>query len=186
MEKDKLRAKQLFAAMSRKEKLQHIGRYYWPHILGAVVAVVVIISVGVTMHSNAVRSKWLHVGVVAPYTRMLQQPLEELGTASNEPLNYIDLMSVEGEYGNDAMTQLSCYLAADQLDIAVCDAPTKEYLLVQDGEENLAVYPIEQTVLTDSFEGLELPEIYLVVRQGVTRAERAEDFARLLVTDMNP
>ncbi len=183
MEKDRQRAKELFAVMSTKEKLRHIGTYYWPHIMGVVLVVVVLISVGITMHNNAVRSKWLHVGVVAPYTRILQQPLEELGAANGEPLNYLDLMSVEGEYGADAMTQLSCYLAADQMDIAVCDAPTKEYLLIQDGEENLTIYPIERTRLAGSFEGLELPEVYVVVRQGVSRSERAAAFAQLLVTD---
>lgn len=186
MEKDKQRAKQLFAAMSRTEKLKHIGRYYWPHITAAVLAAVAVISIGITMHNSAVRSQWLHVGVVAPYTRMLQQPLEELGTANHEPLNYMDLMSVEGEYGADAMTQLSCYLAADQLDLAVCDKPMLEYLQAQDGAENVTVHSLDQTVLTDSFEGLEMPELYLVVRQGVTRSERAERFAQLLVTDNTP
>ena len=186
MEKDKLRAKQLFAAMSTKEKLRHIGTYYWPHIAGAVIAVIAVISIGITMHNSAVRSQWLHVGVVAPYTRILQPQLEQLGENAGEPLNYLDLMSVDGEYGTDAMTQLSCYLAADQLDIAVCDAPTKEYLLVQDGEENLAVWPLESTALIRSFDGIELPEVYLVVRQNVTRSERAEAFARLLVTDTTP
>lgn len=186
MEKDKLRAKQLFAAMSTKEKLRHVGTYYWPHIAGVVVAVIAVISIGITTHNTAVRSQWLHVGVVAPYTRLLQPQLELIGEQAGEPLNYLDLMSVEGEYGTDAMTQLSCYLAADQLDLAVCDAPTKEYLLVQDGAENLDVYGLESTALISSFEGLELPEVYLVVRQGVSRSERAEAFARLLVTDTNP
>ncbi len=186
MEKDKLRAKQLFAAMSKKEKLQHILRYYWPHIVGAVLAVVVVVSVGITMRNNAVRSNWLHVGVTAPYGQMLLQPLEEQGVRAQEPLNYLELMSVEGEYSADAITQLSCYLSADQLDLAVCDKPMLEYLQVQDGEENLTVYPIEQTVLIDSFEGLELPELYLVVRKNVTRSERAEAFTRVLVTDTTP
>ena len=186
MEKDKMRAKQLFAAMSTKEKLRHIGTYYWPHIVGALAVVVAVISIGITMHNNAVRSSWLHVGVVAPYTRMLQQPLEAAGVQVEEPLNFLDLMSVEGEYGTDAMTQLSCYLAADQLDVAVCDAPTRDYLLVQDGEENLLIYPLVGTKLVDCFEGFELPEIYLVVRRNVTRSERAESFARLLVTEPTP
>ena len=186
MEKDKLRAKQLFAAMSTKEKLRHIGTYYWPHIVAVVAAVAAAVSIGVTMHNNAVRSRWLHVGVVAPYTRMLQQPLEAAGAQMEEPLNFLDLMSVEGEYGTDAMTQLSCYLAADQLDVAVCDAPTRDYLLVQDGEANLAVYPLADTKLVDCFEGFELPEIYLVVRRNVTRSERAESFAQLLVTEPTP
>ena len=186
MEKDKLRAKQLFAAMSTKEKLRHIGTYYWPHIVGVVLVVAAIVSIGITMYNNAVRSNWLHVGVVAPYTRMLQQPLEDAGAQMEEPLNFLDLMSVEGEYGTDAMTQLSCYLAADQLDVAVCDAPTRDYLLVQDGEENLAVYPLADTTLVDCFEGLELPEAYLVVRRNVTRSERAESFAQLLVTEPTP
>ena len=186
MEKDKLRAKRLFAAMSTKEKLRHVGTYYWPHIAAVVVAVAAAVSVGVTMHNTAVRSDWLHVGVVAPYTRMLQPPLEEAGAQINEPLNFLDLMSVEGEYGTDAMTQLSCYLAADQLDIAVCDAPTKEYLQVQDGAENIGVYPLESTSLISRFEGFELPEVYLVVRRGVSRSERAEAFARLLVTEPAP
>lgn len=186
MEKDKLRAKQLFAAMSKKEKLQHILRYYWPHIAGAVLAAVVVVSTGITMRNNAVRSNWLHVGVAAPYGQMLLQPLEEQGVGIQEPLNYLELMSVEGEYSADAITQLSCYLTADQLDLAVCDGPMLEYLQVQDGEENLTVYPIEQTVLVRSFEGLELPELYLVVRQNVNRSERAEAFARVLVTDTTP
>lgn len=186
MEKDKLRAKQLFAAMSKKEKLRHIGRYYWPHILGVVVAAVTVISIGVTMHNSAVRSQWLHVGVVAPYGQMLRQPLEELGTQEQEPLNYLELMSLEGEYGADAMTQLSCYLAADQLDLVVCDDSMLEYLRVQDGEENVTVYPLEETTLIDHFEGLEIPRLHLAVRQGVTRSERAEAFARLLVTDTAP
>lgn len=186
MEKDKMRAKQLFAAMSKKEKLKHIGTYYWPHITVVVVAVVAAVSICITMHNAAVRSNWLHVGVVAPYTRILQQPLEEAGAQIDEPLNFLDLMSVDGEYGADAVTQLSCYLAADQLDVAVCDGPTKEYLLVQDGVENMTVYPLEKTALIDSFEGFELPEVYLVVRRNVTRSDRAEAFARLLVTDTAP
>ena len=186
MEKDKLRAKQLFAAMSPKEKLRHIGTYYWPHITGVVLALAFAIGIGITMYNSAVRSQWLHVGVVAPYTRMLQQPLEEAGAQIDEPLNFLDLMSVEGEYGSDAMTQLSCYLAADQLDVAVCDAPTRDYLTVQDGEENLTVYPIADTTLADTFEGFELPEVYLVIRQGVTRSERTAAFARLLVTEQTP
>jgi len=186
VEKDRQRAKELFASMSTKEKLRHIVTYYWPHILGAVAAVALVVGIGVTVHNSAVRSQWLHVGVVAPYTRMLQPQLETMGEQIGEPLNYLDLMSVEGEYGTDAMTQLSCYLAADQLDIAVCDAATRDYLVVQDGEENIDVYPLASTALVDSFQGLELPEVYLVVRQGVTRSERAEAFARLLVTDTNP
>lgn len=186
MEKDKLRAKQLFAAMSTKEKLRHIGTYYWPHILGVLAAAALVVGIGVSVHNGALRSNWLHVGVVAPYTRILQAPLEQAGARIDEPLNYMDLMSVEGEYGTDAMTQLSCYLAADQLDVAVCDAPTREYLAVQDGEENLDVYPIESTALVAELEGLELPEVYLVVRRNVPRSERAAALARLLVTDTAP
>lgn len=186
MEKDKLRAKQLFAAMSKKQKLQHILRYYWPHIAGTVLAVVVAVSVGITVRNNAVRSNWLHVGVTAPYGQMLLQPLEEQGVRVQEPLNYLELMNIAGDQSADAVTQLSCYLAADQMDLVVCDGPMLEYLQVQDGEENLTVYPLEQTVLIDNFEGLELPELYLVVRQNVTRSERAEAFARVLVTDTTP
>lgn len=186
MEKDKLRAKQLFAAMSRKEKLRYIATYYWPHILGVIAVVAAVVSIGITMHTNAVRSNWLHVGVVAPYTRVLQPQLEQLGEQIDEPLNYLDLMSVDGEYGTDAMTQLSCYLAADQLDVAVCDSATRDYLLAQDGEENLLVYPLESTALLSSFQGYELPEVFLVVRRNVTRSERAEAYARLLVTDTAP
>lgn len=183
MEKDRLRAKQLFAAMSRREKLKYIGRYYWIHIVCTVVAVVAVAGLGISMHNNAVRSNWLHVGVTAAYSQRLRQPLETLGEENGEPLNYLELLSVVGEYGTDAMTQLSCYLAADQLDIAVCDAQTREYLLVQDGAENVTVYPLEETTLVTLFEGIETPELYLMIRQGVTRSERAEAFARLLVTD---
>ncbi|MBQ3135242.1 MAG: hypothetical protein IJB75_05480 [Oscillospiraceae bacterium] len=186
MEKDKLRAKQLFAAMSKKEKIRHIATYYWPHILGVVLAVAAVVSIGLTMRDNAIRSNWLHVGVVAPYAELVQPQMELLGEQAGEPLNYLELMSLEGEYGTDAMTQLSCYLAADQLDVVVSDAVMLEYLQVQDGEENLGVYPMGQTTLVRSFEGYELPELYLVVRRNVTRSDRAEAFARLLVTEPTP
>jgi len=186
VDKDRQRAKQLFSTMSKGEKLKYIGRYYWLHIIGAVLAVVVLVSAGVSIYSNHVSSKWLHVGSTAPYTQRLRQPLEALGQANGEPLNYLELLSVEGEYGADAMVQLSCYLTADQLDILVCDAPTREYLLLQDGEENLTVYPLEETTLAALFADIEQPELYLIVRHGLSRSDRAEDFAQLLVTDATP
>lgn len=185
MEKDRAKAKQLFAEMSLKEKVKYIRDYYGLRIVCAILAAAVLAGTGIAMYRGRAQSKWLHVGSTAPYSQRLRPHLEALGEENGEPLNYMELLSVEGENSADGMTQLSCYLAADQIDILVCDEPTRQYLQVQE-EEDITVYPLAETTLAALFEDVEQPELYLVVRHGLSRSERAEAFVRLLVTDTAP
>ena len=179
-DRDRAKAKELFARMSPKEKREHLLRYYWPHMAIGAFLLVVCIVFGKNWVDNARTKNWVYVGVQQEYYEDLQPQVERIAEEAGWPegLNYMTYPSAKGVGG----MQLTMYLAADQLDAAVCDEWTKDFF-AQDDTMLCRAQPLEETALG---QGYDAPEpLFLVTFADTARGEKAEQF-QLLLTGSAP
>lgn len=178
-DRDRTRAKALFAQMSPREKRAHILRYYWPHMVIGVVVLVVAAAFAVSYRNNALTKNYVYVGIQQEYYGSLQPRAQQLADDAGWPegVNYLAYPSVSSADGMGSL-QMTMYLSADQLDAAVCDEWTTD-LLVQDETMLCTAYPLEQTALGQGHSAQE--PLFLVVFGQTGRGEKAEQFQQLLI-----
>ena len=174
-DRDRAKAKAFFAQMSPREKRDHILHYYWPHMAVSVVLLVVCVVFAKNWYDNAQTKDWVYVGIQQEYYEQIQPRVEQLAQETGWPegLNYMTYPSAEGV----GSMQLTMYLAADQLDMAVCDEWTKD-LLVQDETMQSRAWPLEDTALGQGYAADE--PLFLVTFADTARGEKAAQFQQLL------
>lgn len=177
-DRDRARAKAMFAQMTPKEKRAHILRYYWTHMAVGLFVLVVAGSLAVTWYNNAKTRNCVYVGIQQEYYEQLQPRVERLAAEAEWPevLNYMTYPSTRSSDGMGSI-QMVMYLAADQLDVAVCDERTTT-LLQQDETMRCRVWPLEETALGQGYTARE--SMFLVTFDGTARGEKAEQFQQLL------
>ena len=177
-DRDRARAKAMFAQMTPKEKRVHILRYYWIHMVAGLFALVVASTLAVTLYNNAKTRNCVYVGIQQEYYAQLQPRVEQIAAQAEWPegLNYMTYPSTSSPDGMGSM-QMMMYLAADQLDSAVCDERTTT-LLQQDETMRCRVWPLEETALGQGHTTEE--PMFLVIFADTARGEKAERFQRLL------
>ena len=177
-DRDRARAKAMFAQMTPKEKRTHILRYYWIHMLAGLFALVVGIIFVMTWRSNIQSRNYVYVGIQEKYYGQLQPRVEQIAAQAEWPegLNYMTYPSTSSADGMGSM-QMMMYLAADQLDAAVCDERTTT-LLQQDETMRCRAWPLEETALGQGYTAGE--PMFLVIFADTARGEKAEQFQQLL------
>ena len=177
-DRDRARAKALFAQMSPKEKREHILRYYGPHMLVGACLLVVCIVFAMSWYRNAQTKDYVYVGIQQEYYEDLQPRVQQIAEKAGWPegLNYLSYPSVSSADGMGSM-QMMMYLTADQLDAAVCDEWTTD-LLVQDETMRCHAWPLEDTALGQGYTADE--PLFLVIFSETARGEKAERFQLLL------
>ena len=174
-DRDRAKAKALFAQMSPKEKREHILHYYWPHMAIGAFLLVVCVVFAKNWYDNAQTKDWVYVGIQQEHYEQIQPRVEQLAEKAGWPegLNYMTYPSANGV----GSMQLTMYLAADQLDVAVCDEWTKD-LLVQDETMRCQAWPLEDTALGQGY-AVDEP-LFLVTFSDTARGEKAVRFWMLL------
>ncbi|MBO5917976.1 MAG: hypothetical protein J6Q14_04350 [Oscillospiraceae bacterium] len=177
-DRDRVRAKAMFAQMSPKEKRAHILRYYWPHMAAGLFVLMVAVALAVTCYNNAKTRDYVYVGIQQEYYEQLQPRVEQLAAEADWPegLNYMSYPSTSSPDGMGSM-QMVMYLSADQLDAAVCDERTTT-LLQQDETMRCQVWPLEDTALGQGHTADE--PLFLVTFADTARGEKAVQFQQLL------
>ncbi len=177
-DRDRAKAKALFAQMSPKEKREHILRYYWPHMAVAACLLVLGIVFGMNWYHNAQTKDYVYVGIQQEYYEDLQPRVQQIADKAGWPegLNYMAYPSTSSADGMGSM-QMMMYLTADQLDAAVCDEYTTN-LLVQDKTMRCHTYPLEDTALGRGYTADE--PLFLVAFADTARGEKAARFWMLL------
>lgn len=176
---DRARAKELFRQMSKQEKMNYIFQYYWLQMLVGVFAVIVVVVFVTTWRASAATKDYLYVGLQTDCYDLLQPKVEELAQQAGWPegLNFLAFPSAKSEDGMGSM-QLAMYLAADELDFIVCDEYTMR-LLTSDETMNCAVATFEDTWLGMAVDTDR--ELYILALYNTARAEKAEQFASILL-----
>ncbi len=177
-DRDRAKAKALFAQMSPEEKRAHILRYYWPHMVTGVVLLVVCVVFAMNWYHSAQTKNYVYVGIQQEYYEALQPRVEQIARDAGWPegLNYMAYPSAGSADGMGSL-QISMYLTADQLDAAVCDEWTTD-LLVQDETMLCQAYPLEETALGQGYSAEE--PLFLVTFAQTARGEKAAQFQALL------
>lgn len=174
-DRDRAKAKALFAKMSPKEKREHILRYYWPHMVAGALLLVMCIVFAKTWYDSARTKDWVYVGIQQEYYEDLRPRVQQLADEAGWPEGLNDMIYPSAA-GVGSM-QLTMYLAADQLDMAVCDEWTKD-LLVEDETMRCQAQPLEETALGQGYTADE--PLFLVAFADTARGEKAVAFQALL------
>ena len=177
-DRDRARAKALFAQMSPKEKREYILRYYGSHMLVGACLLVMCIVFAMSWYRNAQTKDYIYVGLQQEYYEDLQPRVQRIAEEAGWPegLNYMAYPSADSADGMGSM-QMMMYLTADQLDAAVCDEWTTG-LLVQDETMRCQAWPLEDTVLGQGYTADE--PLFLVTFADTARGEKAAAFQALL------
>ena len=176
--KDRARAKELFRQMTPGEKIDHIWTYYCWHIIAAIAGIVALIMLINAIYHNHVHRNDLYVAVQKDYSVALMPILEHVaGTGGwDEEINYTTVGSAK-EFMGDGATQIMVQLAANEMDVIICDRYGKEFI-EEDPEAVGAVYRLEDTALgmyaqTDT-------KLYVLFLTG-PRQEKTDRFEQLLL-----
>lgn len=176
--KDRARAKELFRQMTPGEKIDHIWTYYCWHIIGAIAGIVAVILLVNAIRHNYVHRNDLYVAVQEEYSVALMPILEHVTETGgwDEEINYTTVASAKDSAG-DGATQIMVQLAANEMDVIVCDRYAKEFI-EDDPEAVDAVYELKDTVLglyaqTDT-------KLYVLFLTG-PRQEKTDRFEQLLL-----
>lgn len=176
---DRRRAKELFRQMSKKEKACHVIRYYWMHMLIAVVLLAVGVSLVTTYREGMARRQYLYVGVQAEYSDEIISAVEQMAQQAQwpEPINFPTFINIKNGDGEGGI-QLTLYLAADELDFIVCDKYTMRSL-TEEETEGYTVVALEETRLGEFVEFEQ--ELFVLVLSDTGREEKVRQFAPVLV-----
>lgn len=177
-DRDRAKARAMFAQMSPKEKRAHILGYYWPYMAAAVALLVVCVVFVMDMQDNARTKECVYVGIQQEYYEQLQPLVQQLADEARWPegLNFLAYPSASSADGMGSL-QMMMYLSADELDVAVCDQWTTD-LMAKDETMLCTVWPLEETVLGQGFVADE--PLFLVAFGGTARGEKAVRFQLLL------
>ena len=174
-EKDRVRARELYRQMDRKEKIRHLWEYYRLPALGVLLLAAAVISLAVGIYGGWRSAGQVQLGVFGAEARLADEAVElarERGWT--EEVSVVTGPSADGEDGV-AVIQITCLLAADDLDVVLCDRATADFIL-QDGEVPARLWPLGETALA----GAAGEDVCLVLIEGTERGEKAESFTRLL------
>lgn len=176
-EKDRMLAKELVRQMDKKEKRKYLWDYYRIPALIAVVLLAVAISITVGMFDSARAKKELHVGIFGAaedYEQAIEALAQEAGW--DKGLNFTVGMTVNSGREEETL-QVTVLLAADELDIVVCDRATADFI-VKEAEIPARIYPVEKTALAANAKGGK--ETLVLILEGTGRPEKTQEFAALL------
>lgn len=178
-DKDRARAKELFRKMSPKEKAAHVFRYYWMHMVAVVVVIGMVVSISASVRESRAREGLVYVVLQEGYEADLRPAVETMAAeaAWPEELNFASFPSIEDQEVTGAY-QLTLYLAADQVDIIVCDEPTMQ-VLREDDTLGLSVVPLGESALGERVSFHE--PLYVAAVGDTGRGEKAEQFRTLLL-----
>lgn len=177
-DKDRAKAKELFRRMSRKEKCEHVLRYYWMHMVAVIAVIGVAISIGTSVRESRARDSLVYVALQEGYDSDLRPAVEAMAEEAQWPeeLNFAAFPSVEDQE-TTGVYQLVLYLTADQVDFIVCDEPTMEVLSADDTLE-LTVIPLDRTALGERVSFRD--PLYMISVGDTGRGEKAEQFRAIL------
>ena len=175
---DRARAKELFAQMTSREKVNHVFGYYWLHMVAGVVALIMAVSFVSSWRTGAATRDYLYIGL-QDECYALRPEIEELAQQADWPegLNILSFPSAGSTDGLGSM-QLSMYLTADELDFLVCDEYTMR-LFTADETMDCAAAALEDTCLGASKDGEE--GWFLLTLNGTARAEKVQQFKAVLL-----
>lgn len=176
-EKDRMLAKELVRQMSKEEKRKYLWDYYRIPALIAVVLLAVAISIAVGMYNNVRAKQDLHVGVFgasADYEQTIERLAQEAGW--DKGLSFVTGMTVNSGREDETL-QVTVLLAADELDVVVCDRATADFI-VEEAEIPARIYPVEETALAPNARSGK--ETLVLILEGTGRPEKTQEFAALL------
>lgn len=169
--------------MSRQEKAGYIWEYYKVYFIAALVLIVMGGTLLWDMHVNKLEQGYVHIGVVDSCAAQSQFYLELLARDNEwgEPLVFRPFVSAADSSG-DGVIQIAASMAAQELDIIICDSNSL-YFLLESGvsQEEDQIIPLLGTKLEEKLGGKDL---CLVVMSGMERSEKAQEFAQLMLEQM--
>lgn len=166
--------------MARSQAAKYIWDYYKVPIFAAILIIAAAISLGRTVSRNLQDEKLLQIGVP---DQLAEATLPYLKTAAGGAdqfclRTYADLSSSDGE----GALQLSCYVAAQTVDVVLCDEATVTYLIGSvDSPEAAGLYPLVGSMLG----GRSDEEYWLLVLPDNRHPEKAVSFAEELARFQN-
>jgi len=141
--------KKKFAQMSFQDKLWYIGEYYKFHILGAVLAVFLIIALSSTIYRNINYSTALHGYILNNHGELDTAPFTDgfAGYMGYDKYQQLTLESSYVTYGDEAteytyatMAKLSALIAAKDLDFMIVDETNFAHYTEMGGFKDLEEY----------------------------------------------
>lgn len=161
--------------MTRSQAAKYIWDYYKVPIFAAIIIIAAAISLGRTVFNNLQDEKLLQIGVPDQLAQAALPYLEAAAGGADQFClrTYADLSSSDGE----GALQLSCYVAAQTVDVVLCDEATVTYLIGSvNAPEAAGLYPLTGSMIG----GRSDDEYWLLVLPDNRHPEQSVSFAEEL------
>ena len=175
---DRAKARELFRQMSSKKKCAHIFRYYWLHMVIAVILLVGSVILVQDVRRNIAMKDCLYIVMQQGYASALQPEVEALAQQAGWPEEINFLTCSDSDVVGDERMQNLLYLTADQVDFVICDESTAVDYITDETLE-LVMLPLEETPLGERVQFN--AELFVIALRDTGRAEKVEQFMPVLM-----
>lgn len=166
--------------MARSQAAQYVWDYYKIPIFAVILIIAAAISLGRTVFNNLQDEKLLQIGVSDQLAEIVLPYLETAAGGTDQFClrTYADISTSDGE----GALQLSCYVAAQTVDVVLCDEATVTYLIGSvDSPENASLYPLTGSTIGEQLND----EYWLLILPNNRHPEKAASFAENLIGFQN-
>lgn len=165
---------------TRSQAARYIWDYYKIPIFTVILIIITAISFGRTIFNNLQDEKLLQIGVTDQLAEDVLPYLETAAGGTDQFClrTYADISSSDGE----GILQLSCYVAAQTVDVVLCDKATVTYLIGSvNSPETASLYSLAGSIIGDRLND----EYWLLILPDNRHPEKAVSFAEKLICPQN-